>query len=216
MSDAHNKSQEGPQAKGSGSDTVSAAKISAGTSVGNVGESPMPHVAAGMGNEQSRHQDQSARQESGQHASADKGRSGSQGAADTLKQATESAQQMASDAYESASEWASDTFGPGGRAAASRRMNSVQRFVMENPVMVGVAGLAAGLLLGALLPRTRRESEMFGEWADEVREQGMRYAHQLAQQGRDLVEEALSNPPSAIGQDGGQPGQDRQAGIGPH
>src|SRR3954471_7064475 len=37
------------QNKGSGSDTASAAKISAGTSVGNVGEVPMPHTQAGIG-----------------------------------------------------------------------------------------------------------------------------------------------------------------------
>src|SRR4051812_37151262 len=37
------------QNKGSGSDTASAAKISAGTSVGNVGETPMPHAQTGAG-----------------------------------------------------------------------------------------------------------------------------------------------------------------------
>jgi len=204
MSDAKNKSQD-QQAKGSGSDTVSAAKISAGTSVGNIGESPMPHA---MGNEQSRHQDQSA------HQSTQRGQS----AGDSRKQAAGGMQQKASDAAHSAREWARDTYEEASEWASEgpRRMGGVQRFVMENPVMVGVAGLAAGLLLGALLPRTRRESEVFGEWADEVREQGLRYAHQLAQQGREMVEEALNNAPSAIGQDGGQAGQDRQAGMGPH
>ena len=37
------------QNKGSGSDTASAAKISAGTSVGNVGESPMPQAQGSQG-----------------------------------------------------------------------------------------------------------------------------------------------------------------------
>jgi hypothetical protein len=225
MSDGQNKGQEAQQAKGSGSDTVSAAKISAGSSVGNVGESPMPHApGTGTANEQSRHQDRSAQGKSG---SASQASGSQQGAGDTLKQAVEGAQQKASDAYEAtsrwtkdtyeeASEWADETFGRGG-PSGSRRSGGMQQFVMENPVMVGVAGLAAGLLLGALLPRTRRESEVFGEWSDEVREQGMRYAHQLAQQGRDLVDEALNNPQSALGPEGDrQPGQGPQPGIGPH
>jgi hypothetical protein len=57
--------------------------------------------------------------------------------------------------------------------------------------MVGVVGLAAGLLVGALLPTTRRENQVFGRYADEVREQGMRYARELAEQGKSLVEENL-------------------------
>jgi hypothetical protein len=46
--------------------------------------------------------------------------------------------------------------------------------------------------LGALLPRTRRENEFFGEWADEVRNQGMRYAREAAHRGREYVEETFS------------------------
>src|SRR3712207_8903503 len=57
--------------------------------------------------------------------------------------------------------------------------------------MVGVMGLAAGLVIGALLPRTRQEDRAFGRWADEVREQGMRYARDATQRGREYVEEAL-------------------------
>jgi hypothetical protein len=71
--------------------------------------------------------------------------------------------------------------------------------VAENPIMVGLVGLAAGLLLGALLPRTRREDEMFGEWADEVREQGLRYAHDAAQRGRDYVEDNLMGEDAGFG-----------------
>ena len=43
------QNQSKDQNKGSGSDTVSAAKISAGTSVGNVGQSPMPQAAGSTG-----------------------------------------------------------------------------------------------------------------------------------------------------------------------
>ena len=76
-------------------------------------------------------------------------------------------------------------------AQLARHRRGIEGFVEENPVMVGVVGLAAGLLVGALLPTTRRENQVFGRYADEVREQGMRYARELAEQGKSLVEENL-------------------------
>jgi hypothetical protein len=82
----------------------------------------------------------------------------------------------------------------GGRSAQhfGNVRGGVQSYVAENPMVVGLVGLAAGLLLGALLPRTRRENEVFGEWADEVRNQGMRYAREAASRGREYVEENFS------------------------
>jgi hypothetical protein len=73
-----------------------------------------------------------------------------------------------------------------------RAGGGIERFVSENPLMVGVMGLAAGLVLGALLPRTRQEDRAFGRWADEVRGQGWRYAREATQRGREFVEDALS------------------------
>jgi hypothetical protein len=75
--------------------------------------------------------------------------------------------------------------------------------VTENPVLVGVVGLAAGLMLGALLPRTRREDRAFGRWADEVREQGMRYARDMTQRGREYVDEALGEGDDRFSSDEG-------------
>lgn len=80
------------------------------------------------------------------------------------------------------------------RSAAefNRGRRTVESFVEDNPIMVGVVGVAAGLLIGALLPGTRRENQYFGRYADEVRDQGMRYAQEVAEQGRHVVEENLS------------------------
>ncbi|WP_244475589.1 hypothetical protein [Methylobacterium sp. Leaf466] len=74
--------------------------------------------------------------------------------------------------------------------------SAVETFVSENPLLVGVVGVAAGLLLGALLPRTRKEDETVGPWADEVRDQGLRYARDITSKGREFVESALD--PEAI------------------
>jgi ElaB/YqjD/DUF883 family membrane-anchored ribosome-binding protein len=123
-------------------------------------------------------------------------------AAETAGEVYEQASDWARDTYEQASDWASDAYQQGSRRfnrVGGRSMKGVrgagtgvQRYVAENPVMVGLIGLATGLLIGALLPRTRHEDEAFGEWADEVREQGLRYAHEMAQRGREYVEESFS------------------------
>lgn len=103
--------------------------------------------------------------------------------------------------YDGASGWASDTIEDASRRAtymrrksavhATRGWRNVEHFVDENPIMIGVVGLAAGLLAGALIPGTRRENQYFGRYADEVRDQGMRYVQDVAEQGRTLVEDNL-------------------------
>ena len=115
---------------------------------------------------------------------------GLKSAADTARSATDAARHTAEEAYSSASR----TVSQAGRRSAqefTRTRRGVEAFVEENPIMVGVVGLAAGLLVGALLPNTRRENQVFGRYADEVRDQGLRYARDLAQQGRQFVEENL-------------------------
>ena len=237
MTDSKNDAPKGMsnQNKGSGSDTASAAKISAGTSVGSVGESPMPHAQSGTAGQPGQSstlashtskpmggpagstgagsrspQSQSAGTGAQGQSAQGKPQGGAQGGmADTAKQTAgqvqeqagqvyEQASEWAQDTYERASSWASDAFEQGseqfGRSGQrfSGAGRGVQRYVAENPVMVGLVGLAAGLLLGALLPRTRREDAAFGEWADEVREQGLRYAHEATQRGREFVEDAFT------------------------
>lgn len=107
----------------------------------------------------------------------------------------------ASDTYEDARDWASETRESGRRRFAELSDRGVERlqdgksvvedFVTENPLLVGVVGLAAGLLIGALLPRTRSEDRTVGPWADEIRDQGFRYARDVTHRGREFVASAL-------------------------
>lgn len=124
------------------------------------------------------------------------------GARDQVSKTASDYRDKASQAYDDARGWAADQ-----HDTHRRRLNegaerlrqgksSVESFVTDNPLLVGVVGVAAGLLLGALLPRTRREDEAVGPWADEVRGQGMRYARDLTSKGREFVETALD--PEAI------------------
>lgn len=216
---ANTKNETGkPADKPSSAQSGTTGNVSAGTSVGNIGEAPMPHA----------HDQRSAQssgttgspQATGQAAGAQKNQSSQQNAQDQsgsvagkAQEAADQVRQKAEDAYEGASEWARDTYERASHWASGtyqgqrRRMNQmggrsarafgnarggVQSYVSENPMVVGLVGLAAGLLLGALLPRTRRENEMFGEWADEVRNQGLRYARDAANRGREYVEDAFS------------------------
>lgn len=215
---ANTKNETGKPGADKQSDTGTAGKVSAGTSVGNIGEAPMPHAhdqksaqsagsTTGGAQAAGQSKDSSSGQSSQGSAQDQSGTTGkAQQAADQVRQKAEDAFEGASgwarDTYERASDWASDTYsqqrrrmnragGHSSRAFGNAR-GGVQSYVSENPMVVGLVGLAAGLLLGALLPRTRRENEMFGEWADEVRNQGLRYARDAASRGREYVEETFS------------------------
>jgi ElaB/YqjD/DUF883 family membrane-anchored ribosome-binding protein len=245
MADTKNETGKTPSAgKQAGGDTGPGGKVSAGTSVGNIGEAPMPqaHDAATAGQGSGSTGSASTGSTSAGSAAAgsaakgsasaggqSKGQSSQQGSqaggqdqggsmTDKAQQAADQVRQRAGDAYEGASEWARDTFESvsdwasgsyqqqrrragrmGGRSARqfSNVRGGVQSYVAENPMVVGLVGLAAGILLGALLPRTRRENEVFGEWADEVRNQGLRYAREAASRGREYVEETFNGDDDA-------------------
>jgi ElaB/YqjD/DUF883 family membrane-anchored ribosome-binding protein len=162
---------------------------------------------------------------SSQGGMTDSARQAAQSAASSARDAAEQVQNQAGQAYQQATslardtaDWASDAYESGSRQLSDLGRRSlqtgresgqtVQRFVSENPVLVGVVGLAAGLLLGALLPRSRQEDRTFGRWADEVRDQGWRYARDMTQRGRDYVEHAFSDDESESDFD--SPGQSRQ------
>ncbi|MFD0937113.1 hypothetical protein ACFQ12_18265, partial [Methylobacterium trifolii] len=111
------------------------------------------------------------------------------------------ARRRASAALDDARGWASDVhrqnlrriddLADRGVDGLNRGRSAVEQFVTENPLLVGVVGVAAGLLLGALLPRTKQEDQNIGPIADEVRGQGLRYAREFTSRGRDFVQTAL-------------------------
>lgn len=178
-----------PGMQRSGSDTASAANISAGTSVGTAGQPPFPPDIRASGDSTG---SGSSRTWSGQ----DNARQGA-GTGGMASDATETVRQTGQAALRQVSDWA-EQGSQQWENVRNRSMDQfrragggIERYVRENPLMVGVMGLAAGLVLGALLPRTRQEDRAFGRWADEVRDQGMRYAREATQRGRSLVEDAL-------------------------
>ena len=145
-------------------------------------------------------------------ASADEGQRQTSRAAGHVTRVVENARGTAGQAYGKASDWAQDKYDMASRnvtyarrrsaAEYNRSRRQVESFVEENPVMVGVAGLAAGLLIGAMLPGTRRENQVFGRYADEARREGVRYAQVVAEQGKAILEENLQG---LRGEHGGDP-----------
>jgi ElaB/YqjD/DUF883 family membrane-anchored ribosome-binding protein len=236
MADPKNEQGKNPSTdKRTGADSGSGSKVSAGTSVGNIGQTPMPHAQeaskpaqsstlashtskplGGQGTDRDNSRDQSNKDQSsspqGQSAS-DKAQQTASQTSERVRETADQARQKAGEVYEDASEWAQNTYervsdwasdtydNQHGRMSQMRDRSTktfgnvrggVQQYVSENPMVVGLVGLAAGLVLGALLPRTRRENEVFGEWSDEVRNQGLRYARDAANTGREYVEEAFN------------------------
>lgn len=117
------------------------------------------------------------------------------------------ARERASDALDDARTWVSDTsdeqrrrvthLARRGRERIDERRSQVEAFVEEHPLLVGVVGLAAGLLLGSLIPRTRSEDRNIGPYADELRAQGLSYVREATHRGRAFVENALD--PDTLG-----------------
>jgi ElaB/YqjD/DUF883 family membrane-anchored ribosome-binding protein len=143
-------------------------------------------------------------------AGQDPGKENDGGMAATVRDTAGNVKEKAAEALQGATGWAEDTYGRvsdwAAEASRSERLDQmrrqssqsvrrmgggIQHYVAENPMVVGIVGLAAGMLIGALLPRTRRENEAFGEWADELRQQGVRYAREATQRGREFVEESF-------------------------
>jgi ElaB/YqjD/DUF883 family membrane-anchored ribosome-binding protein len=211
----------------SGTESGTSGKVSAGTSVGNIGEAPMPHAqdqknAQSTGGNQSQQKSQSSREDQAQADSlADKAQQAADQVRHRAETAYEGASEWARETYDRASDWASDAYDSQRRRAAhvgnrsarafGHARGGVQSYVSENPMVVGLVGLAAGLLLGALLPRTRRENEMFGEWADEVRSQGVRYAREAADRGREYVEDAFNGEDARFSRHDSEYGAQRDA-----
>jgi ElaB/YqjD/DUF883 family membrane-anchored ribosome-binding protein len=128
--------------------------------------------------------------------------------ADRVQQALDATQQGARDTLDrvqrTAGEWRDDLTERGqrageavnraaqrGRDMAARAGTGLADTVGENPLLLGALGLAAGVLLGALVPRTAQEQELIGpatDWAagvardaaGEVMDRGTRAAQAAA------------------------------------
>lgn len=105
------------------------------------------------------------------------------------------------DGYGSAAERAGDTYASGarvsrrsarhGRDGFLRASDRTVDFFEDYPLMLGAVGFAGGLLLGALLPRTKSEDRHLGRWRDELGDDGARYGREAVSQARQYAVDTL-------------------------
>ena len=71
---------------------------------------------------------------------------------------------------------------------AKRAGGQLVEKIERDPWLIGVVGLVAGALVGALLPPTKAEQEFFVEARDELRNKATEIGHQAAERVRELAE----------------------------
>ncbi len=101
-----------------------------------------------------------------------------------VQQAMDTAQQTARDAGEAVAQAAQRS-----REFVSRASSGIADSVSENPLLLGALGLSAGVLLGALLPRTSQEEALLKPAADELVARGRRAAEAAASAGYQAARE---------------------------
>ena len=115
------------------------------------------------------------------------------GLAETGRESLEHTAHKARETYEDMVERLENAYHDGfaeGRRAIQRSADSANSFAREHPLAVVAFGVASGILLGALLPRSRTEDRLIGPYADDITQRAQSYGEKAVQEGRKRVERA--------------------------
>lgn len=105
-----------------------------------------------------------------------------------LTETLDSARTRASDAYAVARDRTRAAYGSA-RERASDAFDSTREGIESNPVAAVVGGLAIGAVLAALLPSSRREAELIGDWGRKLNDKAKDAARSARQAGVDKLDE---------------------------
>jgi ElaB/YqjD/DUF883 family membrane-anchored ribosome-binding protein len=126
-------------------------------------------------------------------------------AGDTLASAKEkvgdvlgTAKDKSSDAYEAARERASEAY-EAARLKASEASRKTSEGIEDNPLAALIGGIAVGVLVGALLPRTKREEEALGPIASRLTDAARTAAAAARDAGKQSLDEMGVNAEAARG-----------------
>jgi Protein of unknown function (DUF3618) len=78
----------------------------------------------------------------------------------------------------------------------------------ENPLGLAIAGLAAGFVVGTLLPSTRAEDERLGEMSDQVGEKAREVGQETFDRTKDVAREAVDSARETVQERSGNEAQE--------
>jgi len=119
-------------------------------------------------------------------------------AKDTSSAAYSAARERTGDAYEAAREKAGDAYETA-REKASQAKRATSEGIEDNPLAALIGGIAVGVLVGALLPRTKREEEALGPIASRLTEAARTAAAAARDAGKQSLDEMGVNAEAARG-----------------
>lgn len=105
-----------------------------------------------------------------------------------VRETASAARSKASDAYNTARDRTSAAYGSASERA-SRAADRTSEKIDSNPVMALVGGLALGAVLGFLLPKTRREEELMGDYGRKINESAREAARAAKEAGTSKLDE---------------------------
>jgi outer membrane murein-binding lipoprotein Lpp len=73
----------------------------------------------------------------------------------------------------------------------------------QNPLGLGIAAVAAGFVVGTLLPSTGVEDERLGEMSDQVGDKAREAGQEALERGKDVAREAVDNAKQTAGERSG-------------
>jgi ElaB/YqjD/DUF883 family membrane-anchored ribosome-binding protein len=111
------------------------------------------------------------------------------GATGRVRDTASAARTRAADAYSSARERTSSAYSSA-REGASKATQKTAESINSNPEAALLGGLALGAILAAVLPKTQRESEAFGQVGRRINETAREAARAAKEAGRSQLEEA--------------------------
>jgi ElaB/YqjD/DUF883 family membrane-anchored ribosome-binding protein len=122
--------------------------------------------------------------------------SGGTGASSRAAEAYEAARERTSAAYEAARDRASSAYDTA-RRGAGQATRKVGDGIDTNPMAAVVGGLAVGAVIAALLPRTQKEQQLFGQYGERLAGTAREAARAAKDTGREKLGELGLNKDAA-------------------
>jgi ElaB/YqjD/DUF883 family membrane-anchored ribosome-binding protein len=109
-------------------------------------------------------------------------------AGEAVRESYRATRARAEEAYETAAARTGDLYA-GAREQAAVAGRRTADTVENNPLAALVGGLGVGMLIGALLPRTRRETELLGSYGSEITTRAREAAEAARTVGQEKLDE---------------------------